>query len=436
MRFFGAVLAIGLMGCGADETTPTLVAAGGLTTVDEASSHAFTLPAPNLDEEGLDLHLSGDIAFEAQFVTGPAEINPGLGPLFNNNSCNACHLRNGRGVPTVGGAALRSHMLVRVSLADGEIDPMAGGTAHPDYGFQIQDHANYGVEPEAKLEIIWEEVKGTYADGVEYSLRKPNLVLRKPDGSVVENTLTSLRQAPPVFGLGLLEEVPESLLMELADPDDKNNDGISGRPNQVWSKSLSKIVMGRFGWKSNQPDLYQQSASAYVGDMGVGSPGYPDANGDVEIEKEIVESAAFYARSLAVPSSRLSSARGRKLFKSAGCDACHTPVLSTGASKWEFLADQEFAPYTDLLLHDMGEGLADGRPDYEATGSEWRTSPLWGIGLTQTVAPGATYLHDGRARTIAEAILWHGGEGEASATKFKEFSAADRTELLAFVNSL
>jgi CxxC motif-containing protein (DUF1111 family) len=436
MRSFGAVLVLGLLGCGADESVPVAVLSGGLTTIDEASSHAFTLPAPNLDDEGMELHLAGDVAFEAQFVTAPAVINSGLGPLFNNNSCNACHLRNGRGVPTVGATALRSHMLVRVSKPDGEFDPIEGGVPHPEFGFQVQDHGNYGVAPEAKVEIEWQEIKGAYADGVEYSLRKPILTLRRPDGSVVENTQTSLRQAPPIFGLGLLEAVPDSVLVELADPDDKDGDGVSGRPNMVWSKSLSKSVIGRFGWKSNQPDVYQQSASAYVGDMGVGSPGYPDENGDIEIDAKIVESAAFYARSLAVPSSRLSSARGRTLFKQAGCDACHTPVLSTGSSEWEFLADQDFAPYTDLLLHDMGEGLADGRPDFEATGSEWRTSPLWGIGLTQTVAPGATYLHDGRARNIAEAILWHGGEGESSAEKFKKLNSADRAELVAFVNSL
>lgn len=432
-RTVGVFIVATLVGCGGDQSAePPL--AGGLTTVDEASSHAFMQPASNLDDAAMDLHLAGDVAFEAKFVTAPAPVNAGLGPLFNNNSCNACHLRNGRGVPAVGGQGLRSHMLVRVSEADGEQPREAGNVPTAEFGDQIQDHGVFGVEPEAIVEITWTEIPGQFADGEPYSLRKPVVKLTRPDGSLVEGILTSLRQAPPVFGLGLLEAVPAQTLIELEDPDDKNDDGISGRVNHVWSNQLQDFVVGRFGWKSNQPDLYQQSASAYRGDMGVGSPGYPDAEGNIEIETEIVEAAAFYARSLGVPKQR--GFAGREQFRAAGCDACHVEKLSTGFSEFEFLANQEFAPFSDLLLHDMGEGLADGRGDFLASGTEWRTAPLWGIGLTQTVAPGATYLHDGRARTLAEAILWHGGEGEKSKERFRNMSKPDRDALLDFLQNL
>lgn len=424
-----------LVACGDDSQTATVaVQSGGLTTVSEATSYAFMQPAPNLSAEEGDLHLKGDVAFEAQFVTAPATVNPGLGPSFNNNSCNACHLRNGRGVPAVGGAGLRSHMLVRVSLPDGEQPEGAGVVPTAKFGDQIQDHGVFGVEPEATVEIYWTEIEGKYAEGEEYFLRKPTVVLRRPDGSIVDDVQMSLRQAPPVFGLGLLEAVPDELITQLSDPNDRNLDGISGKINEVWSNELRDYVTGRFGWKSNQPDLYQQTASAYRADMGVGSPGYPDSEGNVEIQKETVEEATFYARSLGVPARR--GDQGFSQFERAGCDDCHIQKLRTGPSQFEFLANQEFAPFTDLLLHDMGEGLADNRPDYLATGTEWRTAPLWGIGLTQTVAPGATYLHDGRARTLAEAILWHGGEAEGSRDAFRSMSKADRSALIDFLQRL
>ncbi|QDG51544.1 c-type cytochrome [Persicimonas caeni] len=447
VSFAGLATTVSLAGCGdqnsdAGKTDDAARMSGGGTTVFDQSSHAFTLPAPGLTAEEDELHLEGDAAFEAQFVTAPAEVNPGLGPVFNNNSCNSCHIRNGRGMPRLSAGALRSQLLIRVSLADGEVDPTAGNAPVPGLGFQIQDHAVYGEEPDAYTSLEWEEIPGEYADGTPYSLRKPVVSVELPDGSSLpDNVLTSLRQPPPIFGLGLLEEVPEETLLALADPDDADGDGISGRPNYVWSVREQQAVIGRFGLKANQPDLEQQSAAAYHDDMGVTNPVFPGENGTTEIDQNTLDASTFYSQSLGVPARRRIDdplvLQGEKLFEQVGCADCHTPTLETGDSDIEVLANQTFHAYTDLLLHDMGEGLADKRPDFEADGYEWRTPPLWGVGLTQTVLPGSGYLHDGRARTLEEAILWHGGEAEAARNQFRdELDASEREALVAFLQSL
>lgn len=385
------------------------------------------MPAPGLSEDEDLLHRKGDRAFEEKFVSAPSVINPGLGPTYNNTSCNGCHLRNGRGVPVAGHPSLRSHLLARVSTLDGE--PV------PGLGSQVQDFAILGAEVEAQVDVTWVEISGAYPDGTQYSLRKPEVRIQK-DGVEVRDIVISLRQPPPVFGLGLLEALSEEEIRRNEDPDDRDGDGISGRINRVEDLATGQLALGRFGWKANQPNLVQQSAEAYRNDMGVGAPGFPDELGNVEISEETLLAAAFYAESLAVPARRDYPEEGFELFREAQCTACHLPSMTTGDSDREFLAFQEFAPFTDMLLHDMGEDLADFRSDGLADGYEWRTAPLWGIGLTQTVVPDTAFLHDGRARTIEEAILWHGGEAETSREHFKTMDAKDRELLLQFVSAL
>ncbi len=442
-----ATLACVGVGCGETATQTTNHAqalSGGDTTVFDTTSFAYMLPAPGLTDAQKAQHTDGDAAFAAEFVTPPAQVNAGLGPQFNNNGCNSCHIRNGRGMPRVGADGLRSQLLVRVSLpADaGEPDVPGGPVPVPGVGRQLQDHAVFGEEPEAHVELTWQEVAGHYADGTAYSLRRPNVAITLADGaSLPDNALTSLRQPPPVFGLGLLEAVPDADIAALADPDDADGDGISGKINHVWSVTAQQAVVGRFGHKANQPSLVQQSAGAYFGDMGVTNPLMPDADGSTEIDQATLDAAAFYAQTLGVPARRdlddPAVQRGQKIFAQIGCADCHTPTLHTGDSPVAALAHQTIHPYTDLLVHDMGDGLADGRPDFQANGNEWRTAPLWGVGLAQTVLPGVGYLHDGRARTLAEAILWHGGEAKAARDAFKNrLSAAKRSDLLAFLRSL
>lgn len=439
---------------------------GGETTVRNRTSHAYEQPAPNLSDEWLELHLEGDRHFDAVFVTPPATVNPGLGPLFNNASCTGCHIKDGRGMPEKG------QLLVRVS-APRENDQQNGDESseenneeyseeqlvlhehyHPEaavslgnappvpgIGTQIQDQGVYGYSPEAQVQIQWQEQAAAYTDGKPYALRSPRFQITRTDGQPLNTEImTSPRLPPPVFGLGLLEAIPAETLVELADPDDRNQDGVSGRPNFVWDVVQQAEVLGRFGWKANNPDLLQQTAAAYVNDMGVTSPLFPEVDRSSEIDAETLKSVTVYVQTLAVPGrTMLDDAqvqRGEQLFASANCVSCHIPTLRTGNHEIPALANQTIHPYTDLLLHDMGEGLADHRPDFQATGTEWRTAPLWGIGLTQTVLPYSSYLHDGRARTLEEAILWHGGEAEAAKQAFRTLSEADRSALIRFLRSL
>lgn len=419
------------------EHPETPYAAGELTVFDR-SSNAYSFPAPLLSADELARHTTGDAAFEAVFVTAPAPVNPGLGPIFNHTSCNGCHPRDGRGLPLVGGPPLLSPMLIRVSLAGEDIH--GGPLEVPGLGTQLQDHAVYGVTPEASIELSWHEVAGKYGDGTPFILRHPEVVLTTPDGELGEEVLRSPRMAPSVFGLGLLEAVPDEAILELADPEDNDGDGISGRVNMVWDPRIETHRLGRFGWKANTPDLTLQVAGAYAGDMGISTPLHPEMDGSHELEMAVVDDVTFYVQTLAVPNpvpdDIPGATRGKKLFESFGCQSCHIDTLYTGTHSIGVLSGQRIAAYTDLLIHDMGEGLADGRPDWLANGNEWRTAPLWGLGLVQTVLPGASYLHDGRARTLDEAILWHGGEAEDARERFRNAPAADREALIAFLRSL
>ena len=438
--------------------------AGGETTVFSRTSRGFEQPAPNLTAAELDLHVEGDRAFEAVFVTPPAPVNAGLGPLFNNASCVGCHTRDGRGMPVKG------QMLVRVSLTPGhptvaqaDAPVSAGGSnrqqesiflSHteasvtlgnappvPGLETQIQDQAVYGYKPEADVELTWQESSGKYADGTIYELRSPVAKITLPDGKLLPaEVLTSLRIPTPIFGRGLIEAISEQTLLALADLEDRDGDGISGRPNRVWDATKRAVTLGRFGHKANIPDLLQQTAAAYVNDMGVSNPMFPEPNGVSDIDDQTLKAATFYTQTLAVPARTMVDdpivQRGEKLFNQANCAACHVAELRTGKHEIAALANQTIYPYSDLLLHDMGAELADNRPDFVATGREWRTPPLWGLGLTQTVLPYSGYLHDGRARNVAEAILWHGGEAEKSQAAFTKMSVSDRDALLRFLNSL
>lgn len=428
---------------------------GGETTVRNRTSHAYEQPAPNLSADWLELHLEGDREFDSVFVTPPATVNSGLGPLFNNASCTGCHIKDGRGMPEKG------QMLVRVSYPREQSEDdsseetlvlqeyyhpeaavsLGNAPPVPGIGTQIQEQGVYGYVPEAQVKILWQEHTGIYGDGTSYSLRSPALQITRTNGQLLpRQTLTSARIPSPVFGLGLLEAIPVDTILSLADAGDRNQDGISGRPNFVWDVVNQAEVLGRFGWKANNPDLQQQTASAYVNDMGVTSPLFPEPDGSSEIDAEVLKAATIYVQTLGVPARTIlddpQTQRGERLFAEANCVACHTATLRTGNHEITALANQTIHPYTDLLLHDLGDGLADNRPDFQATGSEWRTSPLWGIGLVQTVLPYSGYLHDGRARTLAEAILWHQGEAAAAKEAFRTMAEPDRAALVRFLQSL
>ena len=424
---------------------------GGETTVFDATSHAFSTPAPNLSADGLAKHLEGDVEFEAVFVTVPAEVNPGLGPVYNNISCINCHVRDGRGRAPTSGEKFTS-MLFRVSLPNQDGDVTHGPAPVPGFGTQLNNRAIFGVPPEGTVTIDYSEGELTTSDGAKVYLRTPRYKIEGAYQPLPDDVELSPRVAPVVFGLGLLEAIPESTILALADGEDRDGDGISGKANYVWDVQKNGLSLGRFGWKANQPTLIQQVASAYHDDMGIttsllpsessdGQPQYDGRGDDPELSDEILDVVTFYVQTLAVPARRdLDDSlvqRGEELFESTGCSGCHIPTLQTGTlANVPAVSNQTIHPYTDLLLHDMGPGLADNRPDFLASGSEWRTPPLWGIGLVKVVNGHTNFLHDGRARGLLEAILWHGGEAEQSREAVQQMPASDRTSLLAFLESL
>ena len=424
---------------------------GGETTVFDATSHAFSTPAPNLSADGLAKHLEGDVEFEAAFVTVPAEVNPGLGPVYNNISCINCHARDGRGRAPTSGEKLTS-MLFRVSLPNPEGDGTHGPVPVPGFGTQLNNRAIFGVPPEGTVTIDYTEGELTTSNGTKVYLRTPNYKIEDTYQPLPDDVEISPRVAPVVFGLGLLEAIPESTILALADEDDQDGDGISGKANYVWDVQKNGLSLGRFGWKANQPTLIQQVASAYHDDMGIttsllpressdGQLQYDGRGDDPELSDEILDVVTFYVQTLAVPARRNLDdpivQRGEELFESAKCSGCHIPTLETGSlSGVPEVSNQTIQPFTDLLLHDMGPGLADYRPDFLASGSEWRTPPLWGIGLVKVVNGHTNFLHDGRARGLLEAILWHGGEAEQSREAVQGMSPSDRDALIAFLESL
>ena len=425
---------------------------GGDTTIFSASSHAFSIPAPNLSTDALEKHLEGDVEFEAVFVTAPAVLNPGLGPIYNNVSCINCHSRDGRGRPPNADERLVS-MLLRLSLPKREdVSDGKPPTPVPGYGTQLNNRSIFGTPAEGKVKIEYSEQPLTTEDGTRVHLRYPNYTITDTYQPLPENVEVSPRVAPVVFGLGLLEAIPEETILTYADEADVNGDGISGKPNFVWDVVKKRYTLGRFGWKANQPTLLQQVASAYHDDMGLttslfliensaGQLQLTESSATPEVSDDILDVVTFYVQTLAVPARRNIDdpqvKHGEQLFAQAQCASCHIPTLRTGVLPGvPSVSNQTIHPYTDLLLHDMGPGLADNRPDFHASGTEWRTPPLWGIGLVRTVNGHTNFLHDGRARNLMEAILWHGGEAEKSRQTVLEMSKTERDALIAFLESL
>lgn len=459
---------------------PRVVAARGLrpggdTTVSLGPTPSLVLPAANLDDVGKAAFYAGKALATQPWVRAPTltDARDGLGPLYHARSCLACHVKGGRGPASdPNGAGIAT--LVRLSRPGR--GPHNEPIPDPIYGTQLQpqstalshqlrgragadSYADQGVAIEADVHITWTPRPFAYPDGTELVLQSPNVKFSDWGyGPLAEDTLTSLRHTPSLAGVGLLELVAQADLDQAADPDDGDGDGISGRVNRVWDPETKTMRPGRFGLKANQPSVRVQVAGALSGDMGLSSPVFPeqpctslqprclaaptgnDADG-FEVPETILASMVFFTMSIGVPARRRSDdpliLRGQTLFDIAGCDDCHTPRHVTGADdRYPHLSGQDIWPYSDLLLHDMGPQLGDGRADFLATGQEWRTPPLWGVGLARAMHTPVGFLHDGRARTIEEAIVWHAGEARASRVRFSKFGAEDRQALVAFVRSL
>jgi len=437
----------------------------GIFTIERADQTAYTEPATVLTLKQHQAFMSGRNVFQRKWAA-VVSLNGdwGLGPTFNASQCSECHVRDGRGSPPQRADQQLLSVLVRVSIP-GE-DAHGGPKPHPNYGDQLQNRALQGqsvdfaysrerVPQEADLYLDWDESVVAFADGEQVTLRKPRLRVENLNfGALGPEVMTSLRIAQPIFGLGLLDAVPEETIRALARR--QQEQGLNGRVNTVWDAINKRDALGRYGWKANQPSLKQQSAAAAIGDMGVASNLYPEQNcppiqdicgrelpGNVpEIIDHELDALEFWLRGLAVPARRdvgdPQVRRGEQVFSQAQCAACHVPEMQTARTfpPLPQLANQIFHAYSDLLLHDMGEELADGRPDFKAGPRDWRTPPLWGLGLSATVNGSTAMLHDGRARNVTEAVLWHGGEAAASREAFRNMSKADRQALIRFLDSI
>ena len=452
------LLLTGHIGCGSDAPSAEIgeELSGGATTVFVTTNTAFNHFANNLNFQQQGNFKIGNSFFEQDWVTAPAsaEARDGLGPTFNANSCSKCHNKDGRGAPPLNPDEKPVALLFRLSIP-GKSD-QGGPLPEPNYGEQLNPFSIANVDGEATISASGEEIAGTYGDGTSYSLFKPSYEISDLNfGALHPDTMISPRVAPQMVGMGLLEAISESDLLAQADPQDQDGDSISGRPNYVWDLQTQQTRLGRFGWKANQPSVAQQVAGAFLGDIGITSSLFPQNNcppsqqdclnaingGEPEIEDEILDLVIFYSKTLAVPARRnwedAYILQGKQVFNDLGCAKCHTPKFQTSADyPIAELTNQTIRPYSDLLLHDMGEGLADHRPDFEASGSEWRTPPLWGTGLIETVNGHTRLLHDGRARNFEEAILWHGGESESAKEAFRNSPINKRQALIEFLKSL
>lgn len=448
------------------------MAGGAATSTASVNVNSFSHPSANLKGNERADFFVGNGLFRKVWVSSPSstQASDGLGPLFNARSCQRCHLKDGRGHPPAGPGDLATSMLLRVSVpprTGAEREALATKTMlsipEPIYGGQLQDVAVPGLPAEGRMVITYEDMPIELNGGEIVTLRKPIYsVVDLGFGPMAEGAMLSPRVAQQMIGMGLLEAIHAGDILADADPDDADSDGISGRPNMVRDAQTGEVVVGRFGWKATNPTVRAQSANAFAGDIGISNPGVPDPFGDCTDRQEacramptgvqarlgdteapdpILDLVTFYSKNLAVPVRRdvddPQVLRGKGLFHAAGCASCHRPsyVTSRDAANPEHRF-QLIWPYTDMLLHDMGEGLADNRPVGSASGSEWRTAPLWGIGLTETVNGHTLFLHDGRARGLLEAILWHDGEAKAARDAIVAMEANERADLIRFLESL
>ena len=426
---------------------------GGIATVFNETEEAFGFSSTGLTFEEQSSFGIGNSFFRQSWVAAPASTTArdGLGPFYNAVACASCHFKDGRGRPPAFDGETARGLLLRLSLNGSHPDGSA--FADPTYGNQLQDNAILGQITKGNIGITYQIITETLADGTVVELQKPIYQINNLGyGSLVNGVMISPRIANQIIGLGLLEAVPESTILGFISLN--TADGVSGKANYVYDVESNSQRLGRFGWKANQPSIRQQVAGAFSGDMGITSSIFPNENcpqgvdcnsipngGLPEITDSNFDKVVLYSSVLAVPARRnfkeQNVLKGKKTFETIGCISCHIPKMQTGNDYYvTSYRNQTIRPYTDMLLHDMGSGLADNASDFLATGNEWRTQPLWGVGLINTVNSHTNLLHDGRARNVSEAILWHGGEAQIAKEKFKQLSTQDRNDLLSFINSL
>lgn len=445
---------------------------GAATSLAAINVNSFSHFSENITFAEEETFKLGNALFQKLWVSSPSstQASDGLGPLYNARSCQACHIKDGRGHPPEDRATDATSMFLRLARTAKTPDEAAAlkslremSLPDPVYGRQLQDLAIPGLKGEGRMVIEYSEEPVTLAGGEIALLRRPTYsVADLAYGDLDPTTTLSPRVTQPMLGLGLIQAIHEADILALADPDDADGDGISGKAAIAIDPTTGKQALGRFGWKAQSASVRQQSAEAFAFDIGISTPEVPLHQGDctaaqtaclerpdgvqarlgeAEAPPPVMDLVTFYAENLAVPARRRASfpetLAGKRVFYETGCASCHQPKFVTrrdAANKAH--AFQLIWPYSDFLLHDMGEGLADGQQVGVADGREWRTPPLWGIGLTNTVNGHTFFLHDGRARNLTEAILWHGGEAKAARDRFAALDKRDRDALLTFLESL
>jgi len=462
IRYWPRVMVLLAAVCAAscERAVEPLAPPGGSWTARPSVRPTLIAPSSVLDSRQKLDFWTGLGFFRDPWVTAPASTTArdGLGPLFNAQSCIACHASGGRGKSLLENPDSVSTILKLGQRIDDAI------AAHPQLGRQLQTRAIYPhavaerslgayFPGEGSLGVYADPAEITFGDGTTLTLLEPNYDVAADDSS---NLLTSVRIAPALVGLGLLEAIPVEALAALEDPTDADGDGVSGRIH--WRGNGDSRAAGRFGWKALHPTVAEQTSAAFAEDIGISNPLYPmqnctdrqvackaqqngnDPDAGVEIVQPIFDRVVFFATHIAPPPAADMTpqiAQGRRLFDRAGCADCHTPSHTIDVVNAEGGQQAEAIwPYTDLLVHDIGDGLADSLPEGDVSGREWRTPPLWGLGRSLAINDETGLLHDGRARSVAEAVAWHGGEGVSSRDIFLEFDADERAALTAFVLAL
>lgn len=422
--------------------------------VNASSANAFGFEIDGLSDIEVGKFAVGNSLFNQSWVASPASTTgrDGLGPTFNGRACTNCHFKDGRG-KSHEGIKNSSGFLLRIS--SGGVDNYGFPTPVPGYGTQIQDQANNGIPYELKVNISYTYISGSYPDGTSFELRKPAYNLEQFQFGLFSPIEFSGRVGQQTIGMGLISALPPEEILKYEDVNDADGDGISGKANYVYNEITKSNTLGKYGWKANVPSLRLQVASALHGDMGLTTsifrenncpPGQEDCNtaatgGEPEVSDEQLDKMVFYQSTLAVPNRRNYDdpdvIKGKSIFNSLNCVACHkVDQMTSNDFEISQLRAVKIRPYSDFLLHDMGEGLADNRPEFLANGREWRTQPLWGLGLIPTVNKHSFLLHDGRARSLEEAILWHGGEADKSKSDFMSLPKSSRDQLIKFLKSL
>lgn len=413
---------------------------------------AFSKPIQLTTNDAIDKHILGKSFFTIPWVQAPASTTArdGLGPLFSANTCVHCHPHNSAGIATDKNGEITRSLVMRLSIPSTHNTTVAknGFMPEPNYGGQFSINGTSDTPAEGNVHLNYKAITGFYADGSMYSLQEPTYTLSNLQyGNLHPKTNIAPRIGLALIGLGALESIKQSDILKNEDIEDTNKDGISGKANWVYSYETNRTELGRFAWKAAAPSVLQQSANAAHNDMGLSNPLFKSHNctdsqkeclkaslnidNQLDLPQKRLEAISYYLKTLKIPKRRIGKNffKGESVFNKLGCVKCHTQNFTIAGG-------QTIYPYSDLLLHDMGEALSDGHTMFKANENEFRTPPLWGLGLYKKMTSKISLLHDGRARNVAEAILWHGGEAQSQKEAFTQLSKKQREYLIEFINSI